>query len=152
MSIARYTPILLGFYLAIKLGDLTLRNAWPYIFEGSLQSNMYLIEVLGGVVLPIILLSSSRIRHSVAGLFISASLVIAGVALNRINVFLIAYKPLYAVKPYFPSIFEIAVTIGLICALVLVYRFLVMTFPVIAHPVDINMKQHVPMGAPTSKA
>ena len=150
-SIARYTPILLGFYLAIKLGDLTLRNAWPYVFEGSLQSAMYIIEILGGVVLPIILLSSSRVRHSVAGLFTSASLVIAGVAMNRINVFLIAYKPLYAVKTYFPSIFEIAVTVGLICALVLVYRFLVITFPVIAQRVAVSANQpQMPMGAPTT--
>ena len=58
-------------------------------------------------------------------------MVIFGVALNRINVFLIAYKPLYPVKTYFPSVFEIMVTIGLISALVLVYRFVVLNFPVI---------------------
>jgi Ni/Fe-hydrogenase subunit HybB-like protein len=133
-SIARYTPALLGLYLAIKIGDLTLRNAWPYVFEGSLQSFMYIIELGVGVVAPIILLSISRVRRSIPGLFTSAAMVIGGVALNRINVFLIAYKPLYAEKTYFPSILEIAVTLGLIATLVLVYRFIVMTFPVITVP------------------
>lgn len=130
-SIAQYTPVLLGVYLGIKLGDLTIREAWPYVFEGSLQSFMYIIELAIGVVAPIVLLAQKRVRHSVTGLFVSASMVIFGVALNRINVFLIAYKPLYPTKTYFPSIFEIAVTVGLICALVLVYRFVVLNFPVI---------------------
>jgi len=58
--------------------------------------------------------------------------VIFGVVLNRINVFLIAYRPLYPEKSYFPSPFEIVVTLGLIATLVLVYRALVMIFPVIA--------------------
>jgi Ni/Fe-hydrogenase subunit HybB-like protein len=133
-SIARYTPILLGVYLAMKIGDLTLRNAWPYVFEGSVQSFMYIIELSLGVIVPIILLSQERVRNSIAGLFTAASMVIGGVALNRINVFLVAYKPLYPVKTYFPSVFEIAVTLGLIATLVLVYRFIVITFPVISMP------------------
>ncbi len=133
-SIARYTPVLLGVYLALKIGDLTLRDAWPYVFEGSTQSLMFSIELLLGVVAPLILLSSRRIRNSVSGLFISALLVILGVALNRINVFLVAYRPLYADGTYFPSIFEIIVTIGLISALVLVYRYIVLNFPVITVP------------------
>jgi Ni/Fe-hydrogenase subunit HybB-like protein len=133
-SIARYTPVLLGFYLAMKVGDLTMRNAWPYVFEGSLQSLMYIIEIVGGVIVPIVLLSQSKIRHSILGLFTAASMVIGGVALNRINVFLIAYKPLYPIKTYFPSVAEIAVTLGLIATLVLVYRFVVTTFPVITAP------------------
>ncbi len=130
-SIAQYTPVLLGAYLAIKIGDLTIREAWPYVFEGSVQSFMYIIELLIGVVAPIVLLAQKRVRHSVSGLFVSASMVIFGVALNRINVFLVAYKPLYPTKTYYPSFFEIAVTVGLISALVLVYRFVVLNFPVI---------------------
>jgi Ni/Fe-hydrogenase subunit HybB-like protein len=130
-SIAKYTPVLLGIYLAIRVGDLTIREVWPYVFAGSIQSVMFMIEIGVGVITPIILLSMSKVRHSVAGLFTAASMVIFGVALNRINVFLVAYKPLYATKTYFPSIFEVMVTIGLISALVLVYRFVVLNFPVI---------------------
>jgi Ni/Fe-hydrogenase subunit HybB-like protein len=131
-SIARYTPVLLGAYLAVKIGDLTLREAWPYVFAGDLESLMFIIELTLGVLLPVVLLSIPRVRHSVKGLFVSASLVIFGVALNRINVFLVAYEPLYPEKTYFPSFFEILVTIGLISALVLVYRFVVLNFPVIS--------------------
>ncbi|MEW5925764.1 MAG: hypothetical protein AB1746_17425, partial [Candidatus Zixiibacteriota bacterium] len=134
-SIARYTPILLGVYLAVKVADLTIRDAWPYVFEGSVQSTMFIIEVIGGVIVPILMLSTPKIRKSVRGLFISATLVIVlGVALNRINVFIVAYEPLYTTGVYFPSIIEIMVTAGLISLLVLVYRFLVMNLPIISIP------------------
>lgn len=133
-SIARYTPVLLGVYLGLKVGDLTIREAWPYVFEGTVQSVMFTIEMVLGVVAPLVLLAIDRVRNSVSGLFVSASLVIFGVVLNRINVFLVAYRPLYSEKPYFPSIFEIMVTVGLISALVLVYRFIVVNFPVISVP------------------
>ncbi len=135
-SIATYTPILFGAYLAVKIGDLTIREVWPLVFDGSFQAMMYIIEIVLGVITPIILLSQAKIRNSVAGLFTSASLVIFGVMFNRINVFLTAYKPLYPEGAYFPSMFEIFVTVGLICALVLVYRFIVLNLPVIAVPTN----------------
>lgn len=135
-SIATYVPVLLGIYLAVKITDLTLRDAVPYLFDGSPASISYWIEVLAGVVAPILLLSRPSIRNSVRGLFIAASLVVGGVVLNRINVFLVAYRPLYSDGSYFPSFLEIMVTIGLMSALVLVYRWIVMTFPVLPSEAD----------------
>ncbi|HWR83518.1 MAG TPA: Ni/Fe-hydrogenase cytochrome b subunit [Candidatus Deferrimicrobium sp.] len=133
-SIANYTPILLSVYLAVKVVDLTIRGALPYLFDGSLQSLMFWIEMLAGVVVPALLLSSRKVRCSVRGLLISSALVIFGVVLNRINVFLIAYQPLYPRKAYFPSVWEILVTIGLVSGLILVFRWVVMKFPVVAIP------------------
>lgn len=135
-SIAAYIPITLGIYLAAKIIDLTLREAWPYVLEGSLQSAMFIIELTFGVVIPIIIFSIKKMRNSMAAIFTGAAMVVLGVALNRINVFLVAYKPLYSHKTYFPSMYEIAVTVGLIAVLVLVYRAIVMIFPVIAAPHD----------------
>ncbi len=131
-SMGRLVPALLGLYLAAKLIDITLRGRWPLVLAGTPQSLMWLIEVIGGCVAPLVLLSIPRVRRSAAGLFTSATMVVLGVALNRINVFLVAYKPLYAQRPYYPSAWEIGLTAGLIATLVLVYRALVMVFPVIS--------------------
>jgi Ni/Fe-hydrogenase subunit HybB-like protein len=133
-GIALYTPVLLAVYLAVKVADLTLRDATVYLFEGSLQSAMFLVEVGLGVVAPMLMLASRRVRTSLTGLFAASTLVIVGVALNRINVFLVAYRPLYPDGSYFPSPLEILVTVGLVSTLVLVYRAMVMVFPVIAAP------------------
>ena len=63
---------------------------------------------------------------------LGASLVIAGVLLNRINVFLVAYQPHFASAARTSRArSEIAVTVGLVSLLVLVYRFCVMLFPVV---------------------
>ncbi len=135
-SIARYTPILLGVYLGLKLSDITLREAWPFVWAFSTESFFWLAEILLGVFAPIVILASATRRHSVAWLFTAASLTIGGVALNRINVFLIGYTPLYDNGGYFPSVFEILVTAGLISALVLVYRWIVTVFPIISVPIE----------------
>ncbi len=130
-SIAVYVPILLGIYLAVKVVDLTIRDAVPYLFEQSAASLSFWVEILAGVVAPILLLSQVRIRNSITGLFVSAALVVGGIVLNRINVFLVAYQPLYPEQSYFPSFLEIMVTVGLISGLVLIFRWIVMTFPVL---------------------
>jgi len=135
-SLARFVPILLGVYLTAKVIDLTIRGLWPLAFDGSLRSTLFLTELTVGVVVPMILLAQARVRRSLAGLFVSAALVVLGVAFNRINVFLVAYQPLYPQKTYFPSPMEIMVTLGLVSALVLIYRWFVMTFPVITAPCE----------------
>jgi Ni/Fe-hydrogenase subunit HybB-like protein len=135
-SLARYTPILLGVYLALKIGDLTIREAWPYVFENSTESWLFTAELVLGVIVPMVILSIRKYRRTVGGLFTSATLVIGGVVLNRIDVFLVAYTPLYQTKTYFPTIWEILVTSGCIAALILIYRAFVMIFPVISLPAD----------------
>lgn len=129
--LARIIPIILFIYLAFKVGDLTLRGVWGYVIEGSTQSWVFLIEVGLGVVTPMILLTRDRWRRSPPVLFTAAALAVAGVAMNRIDVFLVAYHPLYADRPYFPSVGEIAVTVGLIAGLVFMYRVLITLFPVL---------------------
>lgn len=133
-GLARFIPILLGAYFAAKVIDLVLRGAWVYLFDGSPASLTYLVEIVGGVLAPMIILLISKARRSVGWLFTAAAMVVGGVAMNRIDVFLVAYRPLYATRPYVPSPFEIALTVGLISLLVLVYRAAVMIFPVIALP------------------
>lgn len=133
-SIARYTPILLAVYFGVKVVDVTIREVWPYVFDGSFYSFMWIAEMLIGVVVPMVILLSRKLRHNLTWLFSAAAMVIFGVVFNRINVFLVAYEPLYSTTTYFPSVFELTVTIGLIAALVLVYRFLVLNLPVISVP------------------
>jgi Ni/Fe-hydrogenase subunit HybB-like protein len=130
-GLGRIVPFLLGIYGIAKVTDLTIREVWPAAFDGSFAADAFLLELLGGVLLPFCLFLIPRVRRSPTGLFVAATCVVFGVALNRVNVFLVAYKPPFAARSYFPSIFEILVTVGLIATLVLVYRAVVMIFPVI---------------------
>ncbi len=132
--LALIVPVLLFIYLAFKIGDLLIRQAYVGLFDGSVHSNMFLIELLLGVVVPIAMLLSKRVRHTPSLLLTASLLVVLGVALNRVNVFLVAYRPPYAVRSYFPSLGEFAVTIGLISLLILCYRLIVTYLPVISVP------------------
>ncbi len=130
-SLARFIPLFLGIYLAAKVSDLVIRDAVHYLWEGSYQSYMFIAELGLGVILPFCMMLSERIRNSPTGLFIGAALVVFGVMFNRINVFVTAYQPPYATKPYIPAIGEIAITVAMISGLILCYRIIVTTLPVI---------------------
>jgi Ni/Fe-hydrogenase subunit HybB-like protein len=129
--LARFTPVFLGVYLAFKLSDLAIRGTMSRAFDGSAPSTLFLVEITGGVMLPLVLLLSERIRRSPRGLLLAALLAIAGVVLNRVNVFLTAYTPVYPAERYVPSLGEFAVSAGLVAALVLVNRIVVRVFPVL---------------------
>lgn len=132
--LAKYIPVFLGAYLAFKIGDMLIRGSWVYI-DGSPQSLMFLVEMIFGLIVPFVMLLSPKVRNTPRLLFIAAlMIVVLGVALNRVNVFLVAFQPPYATKTYFPAIGEFAVTVGLVSLLMLIYRIIVTYFPVISHP------------------
>jgi Ni/Fe-hydrogenase subunit HybB-like protein len=125
---------ILGVYLAFKLGDMFVRETFVYLQELNTVSIMWTLEVVLGVVVPLRMFLSRAVLRSPALLFTASALVIAGVGLNRLNTFIVAYTPPYAVTPYFPSFGEISVTVGCIALLCLMYRAYVMIFPIVSIP------------------
>ena len=130
--LSRFIPVFLGLYLAVKIGDMTIRGTWKYLADGSPQAPWFVAEMLFGVIVPFGMLLAEKVRRTPSLLFSAALLVVLGVALNRVNVFLVAYRPPFAQAAYVPHAGEVAITAALIAALVLLYRFTVMNFPVIA--------------------
>jgi len=133
-GLARMEGPILFVYLAFKLGDMVIRNTFVYLNQINTASVLFMIEIVFGVVIPLRMFFSEKVIHSKLGLFIASTLVILGVVLNRIDSFLVAYNPPYALRSYFPSIGEISVTVGFIAMLILLYRAAVMIFPVISLP------------------
>jgi len=129
--LARYMPVLMGAYLAAKLGDMIVRGTYIYLFDGTYQTNAFVVEVLFGVILPFILLLSSRVRKSAGWLFFASALFVLGILLNRINVFVVSYTPPYKIVSYFPALGELFITVGLIASLMFLYRVFVFIFPVL---------------------
>ena len=129
--LSRFIPILLIIYFGAKVIDMVSRNTYLYLFDGSLESNMYWFEIIIGFLIPFIILMFEKYRNNPTWLFIAAASVVFGVVINRLNVYLIGYTPLYADKPYFPALPEIAVTVGFISLIILLYRFFALNFPVI---------------------
>jgi len=129
--LARIMPVLMGVYLAVKLGDMAVRGTYVYLLDGTYQTNSFLVELLAGVVFPFALLLFTKVRRSPGWLFFASTLWVLGILLNRINVFLVSYTPPYQIEAYFPSVAEVFITVGLMATLMFLYRVFVFIFPVL---------------------
>jgi len=132
--LTRITVFLLGIYLALKTGDMVIRGTYVYLLDGTAQTNAFLAEMICGIIIPWIMLLSPAVRRSRRGLFIASALIVGGVLLNRINVFVVGYRPPVSENYYFPSVAEMLVTIGFISGLMFLYRFFVTYLPVLNRP------------------
>ena len=125
---------LLGIYLAFKIGDMVIRGTFVYLTVINTASVMFTIEVLFGIIIPLRMFLSKKVLETPSLLFTASALVIFGVILNRIDNFIVAYTPPYSFGSYFPSFGEISVTVGFAALLILIYRIIVINFPVISQP------------------
>ena len=132
--LTRITIFLLGLYLALKVGDMVVRGTYVYLLDGTAQTNAFLVELLLGVIVPWLMLLSPKVRSSRRWLFIACTMIVVGVLINRLNVFVVGYRPPISEANYSPAIGEILVTVGLIATLMFIYRFIVTHLPVLNKP------------------
>ncbi len=90
----------------------------------------YLLEVVGFVLAPCLLFTIGAKKLNMATIRFAAILTLIGIILNRLNVSLIAFKWYEPVR-YVPSWMEIEVTLAVIMAEVLVFRWVVQRMPVL---------------------
>ncbi|WP_022665626.1 NrfD/PsrC family molybdoenzyme membrane anchor subunit [Desulfospira joergensenii] len=129
--LTRITIFLLGIYMLLKISDLFVRGTWVYLLDGTHQTNSFIVEMGLGVILPWFMLLFEKVRTSRRGIFTAAALIVGGVVLNRINVFIVGYKPPLSDNGYFPAMGEMLVTFGLIATLMFIYRIAVTYLPVL---------------------
>ncbi len=103
-------------YFAAKLWLLLKGPGIAAAFNGSMEANMYLLEMFISVVGPILLLSIKSVRENVQSLFFVDLLVVSGVLLNRLNVSIFGvYRDQAATGfSYFPTWMEFVVTLAFI--------------------------------------
>jgi formate dehydrogenase iron-sulfur subunit len=131
-GIAKWLPYLLGLYLLIKIGDLVVRNAITAAFTISPQSISWWLEMLIGVVTPLILFVSPKIVKTRKGLLWGSTLVIIGLVWNRLNVAVVGMK-VENWETYYPFWTEIFITIGVIAIGLIVFKWAVENLPIYEH-------------------
>ncbi len=135
-GLGRALPYLLGLYLVVNLGNLLVEGEFGLIFSSGLYSTLFLVEIVGGVILPLILFALPAVRQSRTALFWSALLVVFGLVLNRFNVSLVALAP----RPgtiYFPHPMEFAISISIVAAGILAYILANRYLPISHHALTI---------------
>ena len=134
-GLARGTLIVLSFYLALKVYQLFVVASPGMAFDGSVECNMYLLEMLIGVILPIAILSIKKMRENVQMIFSVNMLVIVGVTLNRLNVCLFSMENYNAWRgfSYSPSWMEFLLSLGVVSLGVFLYKMSAKHLPLFSH-------------------
>lgn len=123
-------PFVLGIYLAVRFGQLAFAGDLKRLFTSGLMSFLFWIEILVGAVLPLVLFSFKKVRQNPRGLFFGAVAVLLGMIFNRFNVSWLAvthpdpitYMPIIMDQvTYFPSLPEVALSIGIFSAGILAF-------------------------------
>jgi Ni/Fe-hydrogenase subunit HybB-like protein len=127
-GLAKGTAITLLIYLVVRVGDIVMKDNLSLAFQGDSASLLFMLEIVGGALLPMILLAVPAIRQSIGGILTSQLLVIAGIVLNRFSVTFLAQAS--SGGSYFPSLLEIIITVGLISLLLFIYRVAVVKLPI----------------------
>ena len=133
-SFARAASFILFAYFMLKLIDMLVQANIPYLFTG--YGAWWAVEMLGFVLLPALTYAKGARDRNLTLCRIAATNTVVGIVLNRFNVSMIAFNyTLPSAERYFPSIWEICISMFVVTMIVTVYRFIVYNMPVLyEHP------------------
>ncbi|HZT71043.1 MAG TPA: Ni/Fe-hydrogenase cytochrome b subunit [Terriglobia bacterium] len=128
-SLGRVLLVVLGVYAVLRFEDLLHRGALPLVIHSSYETDLFLLESVIGLLLPIALLANPRIRATAGGLYLCAVLVVLGFVTNRLNVSITGMESTAGVH-YIPRWTEIAVTASIIGAGFAIFALAVKYLPI----------------------
>jgi Ni/Fe-hydrogenase subunit HybB-like protein len=127
----------------VKLAATAFLSHGPLFDRPSLLA-LYLAEIIIGVIIPMVMFMRKACREDQRLQLRGASLVIAGLVLNRFNVSMFGME-----QPdqliYYPSFIESLVTVGIIAAHILFFVLVAKYFPIFEHhpeTVDYSIPDH----------
>ncbi|MGF7186232.1 Ni/Fe-hydrogenase subunit HybB-like protein [Desulfitispora alkaliphila] len=127
-KLARVAGSLMAIYFVWKVIDLSRLGHLQNAFAGGFQGNMFLIEMLIGVLVPAIICFTPWISTR-AGMLSFSLLAIFGIAMNRFNVVYTGMVDSLGAT-YVPNVVEWGITIGLVALVALIYLFVVENFKI----------------------
>jgi len=128
ISLAKGASMGLATYLTIKLVSIAHDNKWGYFATGWGQ--WYLVEIMIGVIIPMVLFAYAIRNKHMAIIRFSAFLVVIGIFLNRLNTALITFnwKLPYREIPHWR---EFVISLTVYCIYIVVYRFILYRLPIL---------------------
>ncbi len=121
VSLGRFITVVLMLFLATRVLDMTLRNAWVAIFDYPLQGTLFVMEE-GALVAGAMVLLARPWQSRAGDVLAAAVLVFFGVMLHRLNVAWFGLMPALG-SDYVPSWKEVLVTLMLVSVAVVLFSF-----------------------------
>jgi Ni/Fe-hydrogenase subunit HybB-like protein len=108
-DLGRILAVVLSVYAVLKFEDLYHRGVLKLVLQMRYETYLFLLEIVIGLILPIGMLFTRRIRESQGGLYLAAVLTVLGFITNRLNVSITGMEGAAGVH-YVPKWTEMAVT------------------------------------------
>lgn len=134
LSFAKAASFILMAYFMLKFIDMLVQANFTYLNTG--YGAWWLLEMFGFVLLPALLYAKGSRDGNVKLCQFASINAVLGIVLNRFNVSMIAFNyQLPSAERYFPSIWEIFISVFVVTMIVTVYRFVVYHMPILyEHP------------------
>jgi Ni/Fe-hydrogenase subunit HybB-like protein len=139
LGLAKAGAVVMFAYFFLKLQGV-IDNHAPGLIGVGFYGIWWLVEMLGFVLLPSLMFAWGARNRNVTVVRAAAIVGVLGIVLNRLTVSIIAYNYNQAVR-YWPSWMEIAVSLALVVAGVLAFRWIVNRMPVL-RPMKSDAGQH----------
>jgi Ni/Fe-hydrogenase subunit HybB-like protein len=131
ISLGRVLLVVLLIYGVLRFQDLYQRGALGLLRKPGYEVDLFMVEIVLGLILPIALLLWRRARETADGLYFAAVLVLLGFVTNRLNVSITGMEGAAGVH-YIPKWTEFAVTASIIGAGFTIFALAVKYLPIFA--------------------
>ena len=134
-GVAKAAACVFFFYFIMKIYDYSINGVWKYFCEPGGEKWAVLFELVIGVVIPMCMFASSKVRSSKMLMFITSLCAIVGVMANRVNI-AITGMTVGGVSgiDYVPFYHEIIISIFLFAWAIVCFALIVKFFPVYDTP------------------
>ncbi len=158
-KLAAAIPFVLGIYLVVKFTSFAVASNLKFLFDSGLMSVLFWAEIIGSAIIPLVWFSFRRVRQSPRGLLTGSVILLLGMIFNRFNVswFAITHPDPITYIPtimgqvtYFPSLPEVAISIGIFSAGILAFGLAAKYLPVFEEP-EAEAQHHKKRSLPAKK-
>ncbi|HEU5452810.1 MAG TPA: Ni/Fe-hydrogenase cytochrome b subunit [Terriglobales bacterium] len=112
-DLGRALMVVLIVYSVLRFEDLFHRGMLSKLLVAGYERNLFLLEIVLALLLPIVLLSFKRVRETPGGLYLASVSTLLGFVTNRLNVAVTGMEASAGLR-YIPKWTEIAVTAAMV--------------------------------------
>jgi len=120
-EMSRVMGMLLAVYAIFRMLDLSKGGGIHYLFVRRIETAYFWLEIALLVIIPLFLLSQSRVRNNPQALYWTCAVVVMGFMANRLNVSITAIDAMTGAN-YVPKWPEFALTMAVLTGAAIVFR------------------------------
>jgi len=134
-GVAKAAACVFFFYLIMKIYDYSNNHVWHYFVEPGGEKWAVIFELLLGVIIPMCMFASSKVRRNKMLMFITSLIAIVGFMANRVNITItgMSVNGISGID-YVPFYHEIIISIALFSWAIVIFALIVKYLPVYGDP------------------